>query len=180
MMWMMLAFRLNMTRYTLEVDTKPSEKGVMDLHQFLLSELEQVAFRGRVKGPNPPSMKTLVMSATTRTTTRPGDGLTADGGAGGAGKAAGTPCKFFLTMAARRLPSGLEKPHQQGRQGSSRWTTRSRSGSGANSSVSDQGGNGWRAYVHYYILCVLDFATNPAACGWWIVIDYAPGNLYGL
>ena len=42
-----IQFRVNMLRYTLDVDAKPSLKSVQDLHQALLSEFEQVAFRGR-------------------------------------------------------------------------------------------------------------------------------------
>ena len=42
-----IAFRVSMLRYTLEVDTRPTVKGARDLQQALMSELEQVAFRGR-------------------------------------------------------------------------------------------------------------------------------------
>ncbi|CAE7595668.1 unnamed protein product [Symbiodinium sp. CCMP2456] len=37
-------------RYTLEMDVKPTQKAVEDLHQALLSEFEQVAFRGCRRG----------------------------------------------------------------------------------------------------------------------------------
>ena len=93
-----LAFRLNMTRYTLEVDTKPSEKGVMDLHQSLLSELEQVAFRGRAKQGSTPSMKTIIQPTSGTTTTGAGDGTTPhEGNGGNKNKMANIPCKFFLS-----------------------------------------------------------------------------------
>ncbi|CAE7758600.1 RE1 [Symbiodinium sp. CCMP2456] len=36
-----ILFRINMMRYTLEVDVKPTQKAVEDLHQALLSEFEQ-------------------------------------------------------------------------------------------------------------------------------------------
>ena len=107
-----LAFRLNMTRYTLEVDTKPSEKGVMDLHQALLSELEQVAFRGRAKPTNVPSLKT--MTATTTGATSSGSGGV-DHGGGNKNKAAGTPCKFFLTDNGCKKGSKCQFSHEADR-----------------------------------------------------------------
>ena len=41
-----ISFRISMLRYNLEVDARPTEKGVRDLHQALVSEFEQVAYRG--------------------------------------------------------------------------------------------------------------------------------------
>ena len=42
-------FRINMMRYPLEVDAKPTYKAAVDLHHAMLSEFEQMAFRGRAK-----------------------------------------------------------------------------------------------------------------------------------
>ena len=47
---MEISFRVNMLRYTLEVDMKPTQAAVVELHQALLSEFEQVAFKGRTRG----------------------------------------------------------------------------------------------------------------------------------
>ena len=103
-----LAFRLNMTRYTLDVDTKPSDKGVMDLHQSLLSELAQVAFRGRAKQGSTPSMKTIIQTTSGTTTTGAGDGTTPhEGNGGNKNKMANTPCKFSLRQ---WLQEGSEVP----------------------------------------------------------------------
>ncbi|CAE7207099.1 RE1 [Symbiodinium natans] len=42
-----ISFRIGILRYNLEVDTKPCTATVKELHQALLSEFEQVAFKGR-------------------------------------------------------------------------------------------------------------------------------------
>ena len=47
-----IQFRVNMLRYALEVDAKPTLKSVQNLHQSLLA---QVAFRGRQKTTTNPS-----------------------------------------------------------------------------------------------------------------------------
>ena len=39
-----ISCRISMLRHTLEVDTRPTEKGVWDLHNALVSEFEQVAY----------------------------------------------------------------------------------------------------------------------------------------
>eukprot|EP00439_Symbiodinium_sp_Y106_P015829 s83_g2.t1 len=59
-----ILFRINMTRYTLEVDVKPSQQAVEDLHRALLSEFEQVAFRGRDKTTEQPTLRTVTMTPT--------------------------------------------------------------------------------------------------------------------
>ena len=95
-----IAFRVSMLRYTLEVDTRPTEKGARDLHQALLSEFEQIAYRGKPP-PNAsaPSVKAIATSPSTATTTPPK--TTSSGGAdagGGSPKGkAKAPCRFYLT-----------------------------------------------------------------------------------
>ncbi|CAE7212420.1 TY2B-DR3 [Symbiodinium microadriaticum] len=94
------AFPVSMLRYTLEVDTRPTEKGARDLHQALLSEFEQIAYRGKPP-PNAsaPSVKAIATSPSTATTTPPK--TTSSGGAdagGGSPKGkAKAPCRFYLT-----------------------------------------------------------------------------------
>ena len=89
-------FRMNMMRYTLEVDAKPTYKAVVDLHHAMLSEFEQVAFRGRPKQVHNAAPAVRSMTTTSGgTSTTP---MTSDQGQGDAspGKGKGTPCKFFL------------------------------------------------------------------------------------
>eukprot|EP00439_Symbiodinium_sp_Y106_P030091 s1024_g3.t1 len=58
-----ISFRVSMLRYTLEVDTRPTLQGAKDLQQALLSELEQVAYRGRQQGGATPAIKAMNGSA---------------------------------------------------------------------------------------------------------------------
>ena len=71
-----ILFRINMVRYTLEVDVKPTLGAVEDLHRALLSEFEQVAFRGRPRAGATPALKMAAASsaapATTTTSTAEG------------------------------------------------------------------------------------------------------------
>ena len=62
-----IQFRLNMMRYTLEIDAKPTQKNVEDFHHAMLSEFEQVAFRGRTKssGAAPATIKAMTTPTTT-------------------------------------------------------------------------------------------------------------------
>ena len=91
-----IAFRVNILRYQLEVDTKPTQSAIMNLHSTLLSEFEQVAFKGRGRaGTSVATMKGLSMptaGSTPSTTTTAGTGGEPDGAKGRA-----SPCKFFLT-----------------------------------------------------------------------------------
>ena len=90
-------FRMIMMRYTLEVDAKPTYKAVVDLHHAMLSEFEQVAFRGRPKQVHHAAPAVRSMTTTSGgTSTTP---MTSDQGQGDAspGKGKGAPCKFFLT-----------------------------------------------------------------------------------
>ena len=96
-----ISFRISMLRYTLEVDTRPTEKGVWDLHSALMSEFEQVAYRG---GP-PSSSSTPFVKAIDGTGQPSQAKASGDAGSGGApslkskAKAGQLPCKFFLTDA---------------------------------------------------------------------------------
>ncbi|OLP75490.1 Copia protein [Symbiodinium microadriaticum] len=106
-----IAFRVNILRYQLEVDTKPTQAAIMNLHSTLLSEFEQVAFKGRGKaGTNVATMKGLSMPTTTSTpSTTPNHG--AGGDAEGA-KGKGSPCKFFLTDNGCRRGSSCKFSHE--------------------------------------------------------------------
>ena len=54
-----ISFRVSMLRYNLEVDTMPTLQGAKDLQQALLSELEQVAYRGRQSTASTPAVKSM-------------------------------------------------------------------------------------------------------------------------
>ncbi|CAE7246860.1 TY2B-DR3 [Symbiodinium sp. CCMP2456] len=97
-------FRISMLRYTLEVDTRPTLHGAKSLQQALLSELEQVAYRGRQSGTTAPAVKAIAAGAP------PSTGGRSDGQVGGAanGSESGSPtrqpkakakasCKFYLS-----------------------------------------------------------------------------------
>ena len=94
-----ISFRISMLRYNLEVDVRPTEKGVKDLHQALVSEFEQVAYRGSTasssKGPfvkaigapgGPPAPAKAASDTGSSPTGQPKP----------KGKAS-TPCRFFLS-----------------------------------------------------------------------------------
>ena len=93
-----LQFRMNMLRYNLDLYVKPSLRSVQDYHQALLSEFEQVAFRGRSRAGThttaTASMKAFSSPFTTTTTTA--TTATDDGGGGDASphKTKAAPCKF--------------------------------------------------------------------------------------
>eukprot|EP00439_Symbiodinium_sp_Y106_P060167 s729_g8.t2 len=113
-----ILFRINMMRYNLEVDVKPTQKSVEDLHQALLSEFEQVAFRGRAKAAPAPSIKS--MSATGASTSA-GNGNAEGGGDASPQRGKSTPCKFFLSDqgcrrgAACKYSHDVDKKQRQGR-----------------------------------------------------------------
>ncbi|CAE7296882.1 RE1 [Symbiodinium sp. KB8] len=91
-----IQFRMNMMRYTLEVDSKPTKKVVEDLHHAMLSEFEQVAFRGRTKPAPTATSKTMLATVT------PSPSATTTSRESGTGEASPVksktaPCKFFLT-----------------------------------------------------------------------------------
>ena len=94
-----ISFRVSMLRYTLEVDTRPTVKGAKDLQQALMSELEQVAFRGRA-GNNQqiPSVKAAAVSTGTQATKVDQGQAQGTGSPNGQPKAKAKPaCRFFLT-----------------------------------------------------------------------------------
>ena len=105
-----ILFRINMMRYTLEVDVKPTQKAVEDLHQALLSEFEQVAFRGRNKPATTPSLKAA--TATSATTPSSVSGVQDGGADGSPPKVKGAPCKFFLTDQGCRRGVGCKYSHE--------------------------------------------------------------------
>ena len=116
-----IQFRINMMRYTLEVDVKPTQATVKDLHNALLSEFEQVAFRGRVRPTPTPAatIKALSTAATTGSTTSTTAGD--QGTESSSPKSRSTPCKFFLTDqgcrkgASCKFSHEVDKKQKQGR-----------------------------------------------------------------
>ena len=118
-----IQFRVNMLRYTLEVDAKPTLRSVQDLHQSLLAEFEQVAFRGRQRATTNPSAASLkAMANSTSTTTAPSSTATSAPEDGSPGKGTkGAPCKFFLTDqgckrgAACKFNHDVDRKQRQGR-----------------------------------------------------------------
>ena len=109
-----IAFRVSMLRYTLEVDTRPTIEGARDLQQALMSELEQVAFRGRSANASVPSVKAAMLAPAPTATTQKGDhGNGAEGGSpNGQPKAKAKPaCRFFLTDKGCSKGSGCTFSH---------------------------------------------------------------------
>eukprot|EP00439_Symbiodinium_sp_Y106_P050041 s545_g6.t1 len=109
-----IAFRVSMLRYTLEVDTRPTVKGARDLQQALMSELEQVAFRGRSGNTVVPSVKAASVAPSSTTTALKGDG----GNASESGSPYGQPkakakaaCRFYLTDKGCSKGSGCAYSH---------------------------------------------------------------------
>ena len=84
-----------MLRYNLEVDVRPTEKGVKDLHQALVSEFEQIAYRGSTAS----SSKVPFVKAVTTTPGPPPGKASSDGGSPSSpAKAKGkASCKYFLS-----------------------------------------------------------------------------------
>ena len=89
-----IAFRVSMLRYTLEVDTRPTEKGARDLQQALMSELEQIAYRSR-----PASSGTPFVKAATAASPAPSSKATSEAtpSVPQPKPKAKTPCRFYLT-----------------------------------------------------------------------------------
>ena len=105
-----ILFRVNMMRYNLEVDVKPTQRAVEDLHQALLSEFEQVAFRGRAKATAMPSAKAMMAAPTS-----PAPSALMGGEAGGENaspKGKNTPCKFFLSDQGCRRGAACKYSHE--------------------------------------------------------------------
>ncbi|CAE7383237.1 unnamed protein product, partial [Symbiodinium necroappetens] len=105
-----ILFRVNMMRYNLEVDVKPTQRAVEDLHQALLSEFEQVAFRGRAKATATPSAKAMMA-----TPASPAPSAQASGDASGEAvspKGKNTPCKFFLSDQGCRRGAACKYSHE--------------------------------------------------------------------
>ena len=96
-----ISFRISMLRYTLEVDTRPTEKGVWDLHNALVSEFEQVAYRGGPPSSSSTPCVKAIDGAGVPVTTTPAGAPNPGGSPSPKAKAkAGLlPCKFFLTDA---------------------------------------------------------------------------------
>ena len=107
-----ILFRINMMRYTLEVDVKPTQKAVEDLHQALLSEFEQVAFRGRTRPSTAPSLKAASAVGTTTATMPTSGSGEGHGGESPPTKGKGAPCKFFLTDQGCRRGAGCKHSHE--------------------------------------------------------------------
>ena len=113
-----ISFRISMLRYNLEVDVRPTEKGVKDLHQALVSEFEQIAYRGSTAS----SSKVPFVKAITTAPGPPPPKASPDAGSPSSptrakGKGS-TPCKYFLSdqgcSKARGLMCSLEKRSRVG------------------------------------------------------------------
>ena len=92
-----ISFRISMLRYNLEVDVRPTEKGVKDLHQALVSEFEQVAYRGSTASS---SQVPFVKAVTTTSSSPPAKASSDTGSPTQHPKAKGkgaTPCKYYLS-----------------------------------------------------------------------------------
>ncbi|CAE7803587.1 RE1 [Symbiodinium sp. CCMP2592] len=88
-----VAFRANMLRYSLELDSAPSLISVVKLQSHLLAEFEQIAYRGRTRttSTTTPSMKAMGAAA------QEGQGGASPKGTGSPSTTATSrPCKFFL------------------------------------------------------------------------------------
>ena len=96
-----ISFRISVLRYTLEVDTRPTEKGVWDLHIALVSEFEQVAYRGGPSSNSSTPCERAIDGTGVPVTTTPAGAPNPGGSPSPKAKAkAGLlPCKFFLTDA---------------------------------------------------------------------------------
>ena len=86
-----VAFRTNMMRFSLDLDSAPTQSAVIKFHGHLLAECEQLAYRGRGKGAGvTPTVKAANAAGeqmNAPTTPKGGGTPTATG--------AGRPCKFF-------------------------------------------------------------------------------------
>ena len=107
-------FRINMARYTLEADVKPTLKAVESLHRALLSEFEQVAFRGRSRPTTTPTLRSAAASVPSLLGTPHGPSDN-KGGDGSPVKGKAAPCKFFLTDQGCRRGAGCKYSHDADR-----------------------------------------------------------------
>ncbi|CAE7607397.1 unnamed protein product [Symbiodinium sp. CCMP2592] len=98
-----IAFRVSMLRYTLEVDTRPTERGARDLQQALMSELEQIAYRSRPASSGTPFVKAAM---TTPPPPPPKPSTEAGGNTVQPKAKAKTPCRFYLTDKGDRGAQG--------------------------------------------------------------------------
>ena len=92
-----ISFRISMLRYNLEVDVRPTEKGVKDLHQALTSEFEQIAYRGSTASS---SQVPFVKAISTTPGPPPAKAVSDPGSPTPQSKAKGkgaVPCKYFLS-----------------------------------------------------------------------------------
>ena len=90
-----VAFRTNMMRFSLDLDSAPTQGAVVKFHGHLLAECEQLAYRGRGKGggSNIPVVKAANVTgneAVTSTSSTP------KGGGSPTSSGNGKPCKFFM------------------------------------------------------------------------------------
>ena len=87
-----IAFRANMMRYSLDLDSAPSQATVVRFHGHLLAEYEQLAYRGRGKGgtANHPTLKAM-------TTPDAGGSQTPKGGTSPTTTSGAKPCKFYAS-----------------------------------------------------------------------------------
>ena len=96
-----ISFRINRLRYNLEIDVRPTENGVKDLHQALVSELEQIAYRGSTASSSKvPFVKAIAATSPPAPPSKQGsEPGNSPSNQPKAKTKATTPCRFFLSDA---------------------------------------------------------------------------------
>ena len=87
-----VAFRANMLRYSLELDSAPTLPSVVKLQSHLLGEFEQIAYRGRARTTTTTTPAIKAMG----TGPQEGQGASPKGSGSPAATTSAKPCKFFL------------------------------------------------------------------------------------
>ncbi|CAE7274874.1 TY4B-J [Symbiodinium sp. CCMP2592] len=92
-----VAFRTNMLRYGLELDSAPSLPSVMKYQSHLLGEFEQIAYRGRSKGTTStaPAVRAVGAGGNDGGNASPGKGASSP--ASSSTTTTTKPCKFFIS-----------------------------------------------------------------------------------
>ena len=103
-----LAFRIQLAKTTLAIDTTPTETTVMTYANHLLAEVEQVAHQDKKKAEKTQPSASLDPKVK-KFEERPGE---SKGGSKGGEKGGGAPCRFFLTEAGCKKGKGCSYQHQ--------------------------------------------------------------------
>ena len=103
-----LAFRIQLAKTTLAIDTTPTESTVMTYANHLLAEVEQVTHQDKKKIEKPPPVQTPDPKLK-RIEERPSE---AKGGyKGGDQRGSGGTCRFFLTEMGCKMGKGCSYQH---------------------------------------------------------------------